>query len=119
MSGREDARKRLELTDEQREAATAGDRDLWVTAGAGSGKTSVLAERYLHLHMKRSVPISKILAITFTDKAAAEMRAKIRERLREEKEEEERKKETEKVEQIEKSLRELPHAPISTIDSFC
>lgn len=93
------------LTDEQREAACAGDRDLWLTAGAGSGKTSVLTARYLHLHLVRGVPIRRLLAITFTEKAAAEMRERIAETLR--------------VEGRAEALREIPYAPILTIDSLC
>ncbi|MFH1277926.1 MAG: UvrD-helicase domain-containing protein [Candidatus Eisenbacteria bacterium] len=93
------------LTDRQREASGAGDRDLWVTAGAGSGKTSVLTARYLHLHLEREVPVGKLLAITFTEKAAAEMRERIAGTLRDEG----------RVD----SLREIPHAPILTIDSLC
>jgi len=93
------------LTERQREAVVAGDRDLWLTAGAGSGKTRVLAARYLFLHLEREVPIGRLLAITFTDKAAAEMRQRIAEMLQ-------------LVGKVD-SLRELPHAPILTIDSLC
>lgn len=93
------------LTDRQKEASGAGDRDLWVTAGAGSGKTSVLTARYLYLHLERDVPVGKLLAVTFTDKAAAEMRERIAETLR--------------AEGRAESLREIPHAPILTIDSLC
>ncbi|MBN1824773.1 MAG: UvrD-helicase domain-containing protein [Candidatus Eisenbacteria bacterium] len=99
------AGKGIRLTEAQAAAVQTGDRDLWLTAGAGSGKTSVLAERYLHLHLTREVPIRRILAITFTDKAAAEMRERIGRRLQEEGKAD--------------SVRELAHAPISTIDSFC
>lgn len=97
--------RKPDLTDSQRSAVTAGERDLWLTAGAGSGKTLVLAERYLHLHLKRNVPIRKILAITFTEKAAAEMGERIAASLQERGEA--------------KALREMPHAPILTIDSLC
>ncbi len=95
----------LLLTGSQERAVRAGDRDLWLTAGAGSGKTRVLTERYLHLLTERSIPMQQILAITFTEKAASEMRDRIAGRLRE----------TGRID----SLHELPHAPIGTIDSFC
>ncbi|HEX5137519.1 MAG TPA: UvrD-helicase domain-containing protein [Planctomycetota bacterium] len=71
-----------ELTPEQRAAALAGDRAVAVVAGAGTGKTRVLTERYLDLVMNRGVPIPRILAVTFTEKAAREMKERIRGALR-------------------------------------
>jgi ATP-dependent helicase/nuclease subunit A len=54
-----------------------------VTAGAGTGKTHMLAERYLH-HLKTDVssPL-QIVTLTFTDKAATEMRSRIRQTVTE------------------------------------
>jgi len=56
--------------------------DLMLDAGAGSGKTSVLVERFVRAVLEDGVGVGAILTITFTDKAAAEMRDRIRERLR-------------------------------------
>ena len=64
-------------TPEQQAAMTIMDRDLAVTAGAGSGKTRVLVERYLNL-LKQGIGIHEIAAITFTKKAAQEMIERIR-----------------------------------------
>lgn len=55
---------------------------LFVEAGAGSGKTTALVQRVLNLVLS-GVPIGSIAPITFTEKAAAELRAKVRERLTE------------------------------------
>jgi ATP-dependent DNA helicase UvrD/PcrA len=62
------------LNDQQRAAMLHGDGPLLIVAGAGSGKTAVLTRRVAHLVRDREVPPFGILAITFTNKAAAEMR---------------------------------------------
>jgi DNA helicase-2/ATP-dependent DNA helicase PcrA len=69
------------LNPQQREAVLYRGQALLIVAGAGSGKTSVLTKRIAHLlGMKEAWP-SQILAITFTNKAAAEMRHRVRELL--------------------------------------
>jgi ATP-dependent exoDNAse (exonuclease V) beta subunit len=68
------------------EQAAAIDRrggELLLDAGAGSGKTSVLVERFVRHVLDDDIAVSRILAITFTEKAAAELRDRIRGRLRE------------------------------------
>ena len=69
----------LRLNDPQRTAATVPG-DLVVTAGAGAGKTRTLVARYLAL-LESGVPLRGIVAITFTDKAAREMRTRIRQAI--------------------------------------
>ncbi len=54
-----------------------------MTAGPGSGKTTVLVERYLHILRERNLSIDQIVAITFTNRAANEMRERLRARLNE------------------------------------
>ena len=70
-----------ELKPEQKTAAHTLDRHLSVTAGPGSGKTTVLVERYLHILRTQKVSVDNIVAITFTNRAANEMRQRVREMI--------------------------------------
>lgn len=65
-----------DLTPPQREAVLHVDGPLLIIAGAGSGKTRVLTRRVAHL-VSLGIPASSILAITFTNKAAGEMKQRI------------------------------------------
>ncbi|MGB9186180.1 MAG: UvrD-helicase domain-containing protein, partial [Solirubrobacteraceae bacterium] len=70
-------------TAEQSWAIEHRSGDLLLDASAGSGKTSVLVERFVADVLEDGIDVSAILTITFTDKAAAELRDRIRTRFRE------------------------------------
>ena len=69
------------MNDKQREAVAAPSQNMLVLAGAGSGKTRVLVHRIAWLMQVEQVPASGILAVTFTNKAAAEMRSRVEQLL--------------------------------------
>ncbi len=81
------------------------DKELSVSAGAGSGKTSVLVERFLRAVTEQGILPRRILAITFTDKAAGEMKFRLVEECRKR--------------NLHDFRRDLETAYISTIHSFC
>jgi ATP-dependent helicase/nuclease subunit A len=92
------------LNDEQLTAVEAGG-SVFVSAGAGTGKTSVLVERYVRAVCERGLDVDSILVITYTRKAAGELRTRVRAAL---------------VERGRPDLaRELDGAWISTIHGFC
>ena len=93
------------FTEEQLEAIERREGDLLLDAGAGSGKTSVLVERFVRSVLDDEIDVGAILTITFTEKAAAEMRDRIRRRLREL--------------DADEAARATEGAFISTIHGFC
>lgn len=88
------------------------DRNLFVVAGAGSGKTTALVNRIRTLVLRDGVSLGNVAAVTFTEKAGAELR----DRLRAEFEREARKQEH--AERAEAALAELDTAAIGTLHSF-
>ena len=69
------------LLPEQAAAAYEINKHVSVTAGPGSGKTTVLVERYVHILREHSLSIDQIVAITFTNRAANEMHERLRSEL--------------------------------------
>jgi ATP-dependent helicase/nuclease subunit A len=70
-----------ELTEEQARAVERRDASLLVRAGAGTGKTTVLVERFVQAVVEDGAGVESMLAITFTEKAAAEMKTRVRRRF--------------------------------------
>ena len=93
----------------QKEAIDIRNTNVVVSASAGSGKTAVLVERLCQLVLKDHISIDSILAMTFTKDAAAEMKARLLSKL----------KEQPKNDYILQQMALLETASISTIDSFC
>ncbi|MEA2324908.1 MAG: ATP-dependent helicase/nuclease subunit, partial [Solirubrobacteraceae bacterium] len=71
----------LPFTDEQAAAIARREGPLLLSANAGSGKTSVLVERFVRSVVEDGLRPAQVLAITFTDKAAGELRSRVRARL--------------------------------------
>ncbi len=69
------------LNDAQREAVTAADAAVAVVAGPGTGKTGTLVERIAYLMEERGAKAAEITAVTFTNQAAGELRARLEKRL--------------------------------------
>ncbi|MGI8558572.1 MAG: UvrD-helicase domain-containing protein [Solirubrobacteraceae bacterium] len=93
------------LTDEQETASAERAGSLVLSAAAGSGKTRVLVERFVRAVREDGIGPRRILAITFTERAAGELRARVRERFA--------------CERDGAALVELERAPIGTIHGFC
>ena len=96
----------IDLTEEQHLAVEHVGSNVIVRAGAGTGKTRVLVARYMEILNKSLARVPEIVAITFTRKAAKEMRDRIRLQFPD-------------TLVGAGSLNELESAPISTIHSFC
>lgn len=79
--GRMIGRRGLPFTPEQADAIARREGSLLLSANAGSGKTSVLSERFVRSVLEDGVEPGRILAITFTDKAAGELRTRVRGRF--------------------------------------
>lgn len=101
----------------QQRAAIAARGNVLVAAGAGTGKTSTVTERCLDLILRERCSIEQILMVTFTEAAAAEMRERLRRKLREAADA--AGPEDDSALWLAEQLALLDHAPISTLHSFC
>lgn len=101
-------------TSQQLDAMNTKDRDILVSAAAGSGKTAVLVERIVNKITKENgTDIDRLVVVTFTKAAAAEMKARVRNRL------DDMLDEDEKNSNLIKQIALINNAQITTIDSFC
>ncbi len=103
----------MNWTNEQKRVIEIKNKNILVSAAAGSGKTAVLVERIIKMITDGGIDIDKILVLTFTSAAAAEMKERIETAI--EKEIEDNPKDT----HLQKQLMLIPNASITTIDSFC
>ena len=100
----------------EQEKVLAAKGKIIVSASAGSGKTTVMIEKILRL-IKDGVDVSELLAVTFTRKAAAQMKEKLRKELIKAINDSDTSAQTR--ERLKKQLAAVPSADISTIHSFC
>lgn len=101
-------------TSEQNDAITTRNRNLLVSAGAGSGKTAVLVERIIQLVLDDKVDIDKLLIVTFTNAAAGEMRERILQALLKKMDEP-----TCNIQFLSEQITKLNRSYIMTFHSFC
>lgn len=103
----------MNWTKEQEDAIYKSGSNILVAAAAGSGKTAVLVERIIQKIIKDGIDIDKLLVVTFTNAAAAEMRERVLEAIYKKLDEEP------ENERLQKQLVLLGKSNICTIHSFC
>lgn len=99
-------------TKQQQSVIDVRDRNVLVSAAAGSGKTAVLVDRVIQMVLKGQISLDEVLVVTFTRAAASEMRERISEALSKALAEDYRR-------EIKAQLALLPFADITTIHAFC
>src|SRR3990170_8386269 len=100
-----------ERTEQQRAAIERRDESIFLRAGAGTGKTSVLVDRFCAAALDPDVGVEKILAFTFTERAASQLRRRVHDAFAELAQE----AEGDRLEQILGAERATERAWISTI----
>ncbi|MCI8471418.1 MAG: helicase-exonuclease AddAB subunit AddA [Clostridia bacterium] len=103
----------VKWTQEQQDAIYEKNSNILVAAAAGSGKTAVLVERIIHKIIQDKIDIDKLLVVTFTNSAAAEMRERVLSAIYKKLEE------NPEDENLQRQITLLNKASICTIDSFC
>lgn len=104
---------KVKWTPEQQDAIYEKESNILVAAAAGSGKTAVLVERIIHKIIHDKIDIDKLLVVTFTNSAAAEMRERVLAAI------DKKLEENPEDENLQKQITLLNKASICTIDSFC
>ena len=102
--------------EQQRRAVETRERNILVSASAGSGKTTVLVGRLMDLVIKDKISVDQILAMTFTEAAANEMKKRLSASLQQEIAQT---KDEKILSHLRRQLTLLQDAQISTIHSFC
>ena len=102
----------MKFKDEQLEAINTTEINLTVSASAGAGKTTVLVARLMKRILEDGLSVKDILAMTFTEKAASEMKKRLQQELY-------KSYQTSESQRLKKELVYLQDAQISTIHSFC
>ncbi len=103
----------VKWTEEQQQAIYEKGNNILVAAGAGSGKTAVLVERIINKIVNEKIDIDKLLVVTFTNAAAAEMRERVLNAIYEKIDK------NPEDERLQRQVTLLNKASICTIDSFC
>lgn len=104
---------KVNWTPEQQDAIYEKGSNILVAAAAGSGKTAVLVERIINKIIQEKIDIDKLLVVTFTNSAAAEMRERVLNAI------DQKLEETPEDENLQRQVTLLNKASICTIDSFC
>ena len=101
-------------TDDQKKAIETRDKNIIVSAAAGSGKTRVLVDRVVSLMIEKKIPIKNMIIVTFTNKASVEMKDRIREKLSE-------LLDNKNIDRyfVKKQIKSINDAFIKTLHSFC
>lgn len=109
----------MSWTKEQQRAIDVRNKNVLVSAAAGSGKTAVLVERIINMvcEDEKTIDIDKLIVVTFTRAAAIEMRQRIEKAI--ERKREQYINDSKKLEHLQRQLVLIRKAKIMTIDSFC
>lgn len=101
-------------TDDQKKAIETRDKNIIVSAAAGSGKTRVLVDRVVSLMIEEKIPIKNMIIVTFTNKASVEMKDRIRGKLSE-------LLDNKNIDRsfVKKQIKSINDAFIKTLHSFC
>ena len=103
----------MQWTDAQKKTIETRERNILVSAAAGSGKTAVLIERIRSLVLEDKIDIDRFLITTFTNAASAEMKARLEKSIREQME-----KPGADRQFLKRQLSLMPRASISTFHTF-
>lgn len=115
----QDDKIRSGLTLDQQEIVNHVKGNILVSASAGSGKTHTLISRVIKLIVEEGVSVNEILAVTFTEAAAREMREKLKDALSAKLFELKGEDDSPTLKRLKTQLYELPTADISTLHAFC